>query len=158
MHNDPSGFTNYRREGYIRGVGIVDVGLEIDGQPVLILEAKKFGMLPRSNDRLGDRTIEEKQIFKYARGKKIPYCILTNFERLQVFNADHERLILWFDDPEKLTSRFPDLLYLAPTKVQSGSLPAMERQLEIKPVDEAFLVLLQNWRLRRQSFEIVYLN
>ena len=45
IHNNPGGITNYRREGYIRGAGFVDVGLEISGQPVLMLEAKKFGIL-----------------------------------------------------------------------------------------------------------------
>ena len=28
VYNDPGGLTNYRREGYIRGVGFADVGLE----------------------------------------------------------------------------------------------------------------------------------
>ena len=148
VYNNPGGFTGYRREGYIRGAGIVDVGLEIAGQPALMLEAKRFGAWLRSNERVGDRTLEEKQLFRYARVKKIPYCILTNFERLQVFNADHERLILWFDSPEELLSRLPELLHLSPEKVQAGSLPATERQLEIKPVDEEFLALLQDWRLR----------
>jgi type I restriction-modification system DNA methylase subunit len=148
VYNEPGGATSYRREGYIRGAGIADVGLEISGLPTLMLEAKKFGALTRSDERLGDRTLEEKQLFRYARGKKIPYCILTNFERLQVFNADHERLILWFDEPEELLSRLSELLHLSPEKVQAGSLPATERQLEIKPVDQEFLALLQDWRLR----------
>jgi type I restriction-modification system DNA methylase subunit len=148
VHNNPGELTNYRREGYIRGAGIVDVGLEIAGQPALMLEAKKFGILPRSDERVGDRTLEEKQLFRYARGKKIPNCILTNFERLQVFNADHERLILWFDDPEELLNRLDELLHLSPDRVQAGSLPATERQLEIKPVDQEFLAALQEWRLR----------
>ena len=147
VHNNPGELTSYRREGYIRGAGIVDVGLEIAGQPVLMLEAKRFGALLSSNERVGDRTLEEKQLFRYARGKKIPYCILTNFERIQVFNADHERLILWFDSPEELLSRSSELFHLSPEKVQAGSLPATERQLEIKPVDEEFLGLLQDWRL-----------
>lgn len=147
VYNDPRGTTGYRREGYIRGAGIVDIGLEIDGVPVLLIEAKRFGVLHRSNERIGDRTLEEKQLFRYARGKKIPYCILTNFERLQVFNADHERLIFWFDDPDEFTSRISELLHLSPEKVQSGSLPATERQLEIKPIDQEFLALLQDWRL-----------
>lgn len=147
VHNNPGELTSYRREGYIRGAGIVDVGLEIAGQPALMLEAKRFGALLSSNERVGDRTLEEKQLFRYARGKKIPYCILTNFERIQVFNADHERLILWFDSPEELLSRSSELFHLSPEKVQAGSLPATERQLEIKPVDEEFLGLLQDWRL-----------
>lgn len=70
VYNDPGVPTSYRREGYIRGAGIVDVGLEIAGQPALLLEAKKFGALARSNERLGDRTLEEKQLFRYARGNR----------------------------------------------------------------------------------------
>jgi hypothetical protein len=92
---DPHPTNRYHREGYQRGAGFVDVGLEVAGEPVLMLEAKRFGALPRSTERTYDRTPEEKQLFRYAhRGKKIPYCILTNFERLHVFNADHEVLNL----------------------------------------------------------------
>jgi type I restriction-modification system DNA methylase subunit len=146
IHNDPGQLTNYRREGYIRGAGYVDVGLEIAGQPVLMLEAKKFGVLTSSAERTYDRTSEEKQLFRYARGKKIPYCVLTNFEHLHVFNADHERLILAFDDPTEYLGRLSELQRLSPERVKSGSLPASERQLEIKDIDEAFLASLQSWR------------
>jgi type I restriction-modification system DNA methylase subunit len=145
---NPQHPTTYHREAYIRGAGYVDVGLEINRQPVLMLEAKRFGVLTPSTERKYDRTLEEKQLFKYARGKKIPYCILTNFERLHVFNADHERLILTFDSPTEYLDRLPELLRLSPERVKAGSLEAWERQLEIKDVDEAFLASLQSWRLR----------
>ncbi len=140
--------TTYHREAYIRGAGYVDVGLEIDQQPVLMLEAKRFGALTPLAERIHDRTPEEKQLFKYARGKKIPYCILTNFERLHVFNADHERLILAFDSPTEYLDRLHELLRLSPERVKAGSLEAWERQLEIKDIDEEFLASLQSWRLR----------
>lgn len=146
VYNDPQQSTNYRREGYIRGAGYVDVGLEVAGQPVLMLEAKTFGALPCSTERTYDRTPEEKQLFRYARGKRIPYCILTNFERFHVFNADHERLILAFDAPSSYLDRLSELLRLSPERVKGGSLPAWERQLEIKDIDEAFLTSLQDWR------------
>lgn len=145
---DPAGATRYHREGYQRGAGFVDVGLEIGPQPVLILEAKRFGALPRSLERRGDRTSEEKQLFRYARSRRIPYGILTNFERLHVFNADHERLILAFDDPEEYLGRLNELERLTPDKVGTGSLPAWERQLEIKDIDETFLASMRDWRLR----------
>ena len=147
VYNDPGQFTNYRRQGYIRGAGIIDVGLEIANEPVLILEAKRFGVIPRSIERAGDRTTEEKQLFRYARSRRIPFGILTNFERLHVFNADHERLILAFDDPKEYLNRLPELLRLSPDKVKAGSLPAWERQLEIRDIDETFLTSLQRWRL-----------
>lgn len=145
---DPEHKTTYHREGYIRGAGYVDVGLEIARQPVLMLEAKRFGTLTPSSERKYDRTPEEKQLFKYARAKRIPYCILTSFDRLHVFNADHERLILAFDSPTKYLDRLPELLRLSPERVKAGSLEAWERQLEIKDVDKAFLASLRDWRLQ----------
>jgi type I restriction-modification system DNA methylase subunit len=145
---DPEHNTTYHREGYIRGAGYVDVGLEIARQPVLMLEAKRFGTLAPSTERKYDRTPEEKQLFKYARAKKIPYCILTNFECLQVFNADHERLILAFDSPTEYLDRLSELLHLSPERVKAGSLQASERQLELKDIDEEFLASLQGWRLQ----------
>ena len=148
IHNDLGQPTNYWREGYIRGAGYVDVGLEIARQPVLMLEAKRFGTLAPSTERKYDRTPEEKQLFKYARAKKIPYCILTNFECLQVFNADHERLILAFDSPTEYLDRLSELLHLSPERVKAGSLQASERQLELKDIDEVFLASLQSWRLQ----------
>ena len=148
IYNEPGQLTSYRRQGYLRGAGIIDVGLEVAGEPALILEAKRFGVIPRSNERTGDRTTEEKQLFRYARSRKIPFGILTNFERFHVFNADHERLILAFDDPQEYLSRLPELLRLSPDKVKAGSLPAWERQLEIRDIDETFLASLQQWRLR----------
>lgn len=147
VYNEPGEHTSYRREGYVRGAGYIDVGLEIGGQPALILEAKKFGALPSSAQRIAfDRTPEEKQLFRYARGKKIDYCVLTNFERLHVFNADHERLILAFDDPAEYQRRLDELLHLSPEKVAAGSLRASERQLDIRDIDETFLDSLQTWR------------
>jgi type I restriction-modification system DNA methylase subunit len=140
--------STYHREAYVRGAGYVDVGLEIAHQPVLMLEAKRFGALTPCAERIHDRSPEERQLFRYARGKKIPYCILTNFERLHVFNADQERLILPFDNPAEYLDRLPELLRLSPERVKAGSLQAWERQLEIKDVDEAFLASLQSWRLQ----------
>ena len=81
-------------------------------------------------ERTGDRTLEEKQAFRYARGRKIAYAILTNFERLHIFNADHERLILAFDDPQEYLDKFEDLWRLVPGEVERGSLPWWEGQLE----------------------------
>ncbi|MBI2864415.1 MAG: N-6 DNA methylase [Chloroflexi bacterium] len=148
VFNDPGQITNYRREGYVRGAGFVDVGLELRGQPVLFLEAKRFGRIPASAQRSGDRTVEEKQAFRYARGKSITYAILTNFERLHVFNADHERLIYAFDHPQDYLRNFEALWRLSPAEVERGSLPWWEGQFEKKDVDLEFLAALRRWRLQ----------
>ncbi|HLC29837.1 MAG TPA: N-6 DNA methylase [Dehalococcoidia bacterium] len=115
---------------------------------MLFLEAKRFGMIPLSSQRTGDRTTEEKQAFRYARGKKITYAILTNFERLHIFNADHERLIHPFDSPEDYVNNFETLWRLSPLEVERGSLPWWEGQLEKKDVDLEFLAALRRWRLQ----------
>ncbi|MDP2936158.1 MAG: N-6 DNA methylase, partial [Dehalococcoidia bacterium] len=111
-------------------------------------ETKRFGMIPPSSQRTGDRTTEEKQAFRYARGKKITYAILTNFERLHVFNADHERLIYAFDRLQDYLDNFEALWRLSPEEVKRGSLPWWEGQLEKKDVDLEFLAALRRWRLK----------
>lgn len=151
VHNDPGQHTNYWREKYVRGAGFVDVGLELGGQPVLFLEAKRFSLIPESSKRTGDRTPEEKQAFRYTRGRKIQYAILTNFERLHLFNADHERLIGAFDSPEEYLERFDELWRLTPEEVSGGSLGWWERDLEKKDVDLEFLKWLREWRLTLAS-------
>lgn len=143
----PRPTNRYHREGYQRDAGFVDVGLEVAGELSLILEAKRFGLIPHSQERKGDRTPEERQLFAYARRRGIPYGVLTNFERLQVFNTDHEILILSFDNPSEYLDRLDQLQRLSPDKVKAGSLQDWERKREIKPIDKEFLTSLQDWRL-----------
>ncbi|MDA8189629.1 MAG: N-6 DNA methylase [Dehalococcoidales bacterium] len=123
------------------------MGLELRGQPVLFLEAKRFGRIPPALERAGDRTTEEKQAFRYARGKKITYAVLTNFERLHLFNADHERLIYAFDQPQDYLKNFEALWRLSPSEVERGSLLWWEGQLGKRDVDLEFLAALRRWRL-----------
>ncbi|MDP2660735.1 MAG: Eco57I restriction-modification methylase domain-containing protein, partial [Dehalococcoidia bacterium] len=147
VYNNAGETTNYRREGYIRGAGYVDVGLELRGQAVLFMEAKRFGKIATSSQRAGDRTTEEKQAFRYARSKKMAYALLTNFERLHLFNADHERIIHAFDHPQEYLDDFEALWRLSPGEVERGSLPWWEGQLEKRDVDLEFLAALRRWRL-----------
>ena len=84
----------YNRQRYVRQVGFADIGMLLRGEPKVFVEVKRFGLIPKSTERTGDRTPEEKQAFKYARQEKIKWAILTNFERLHVFDADQERLTL----------------------------------------------------------------
>ncbi len=77
----------YNRQRYVREAGFADIGLLLRGEPRLFVEVKRFGLIPKSTERTGDRTPEEKQAFKYARQEKIKWAVLTNFERLHVFDA-----------------------------------------------------------------------
>ncbi|MGB2697804.1 MAG: hypothetical protein WBD28_08095, partial [Candidatus Zixiibacteriota bacterium] len=151
----------YDRESYIRGAGFADVGLIIANDPRIFMEIKKFGKIPKNRiepraqtvlpfkefQQLIDRTPEEKQAMRYARGKEIPWAILTNFECLFVFNADQERIILSFKSPEEYLSRFEDLWRLSRERVEAKSLEWLQDQIKKEPIDKNFLEKLKNWRL-----------
>ena len=163
--------TVWNRQVFVRGAGFADVGLQIQNKPVLFLEAKRFGKLKgpanavqaalfgddvvlSQADRLRagiDRTPEEKQAMRYARAQGIPWAVLTNFERLVLFEANEERIILAFDAPEEYVSRFDDLKVLAPrsTPEQFDSHLNWYKGLQKKAdVDADFFEFLSRWRVR----------
>ena len=104
--------TVWNRQVFVRGGGFADVGLQIQNTPVLFLEAKRFGKLKgpaktvqaalfgddvvlsqADRQRSGiDRTPEEKQAMRYARAREVPWAVLTNFERLVLFDANLARV------------------------------------------------------------------
>jgi len=165
----------WNRQKFIRKGGYADVALQIDNKPVIFLEAKKLGKIHRAEvqrepllavqqslfdgewvpssaqrvKRAGDRTPEEKQALRYARADvKVKWAILTNFERLLLFDADEERIILAFDTPEAYVDRFEDLKYLQKDRVAKGSLDWYKGQLEKAEIDEGFYGFLLEWRKR----------
>jgi hypothetical protein len=163
--------TVWNRQVFVRGAGFADVGLQIQNKPVLFLEAKRFGKLKgpanavqaalfgddvvlsqADRQRAGiDRTPEEKQAMRYARAQGIPWAVLTNFERLVLFEANEERIILAFDAPEEYVSRFDDLKVLAPrsTPEQFDSHLNWYKGLQKKAdVDADFFEFLSRWRVR----------
>ncbi len=122
----------------MRGAGCADAALEIERQPVLFVEVKRFGGVARPQEELSrevqlfgeepilgqaergalgiDLTPEEKQAMRYARAAGIRWAVLTNFERLLLFNADEERVVLAFDTPEQYVDRTDDLALLTPAE------------------------------------------
>jgi predicted type IV restriction endonuclease len=136
----------YNRQRYVREAGFADVGLLLHGEPKVFVEVKRFGLIPKSTERRGDRTPEEKQAFKYARQEKIKWAILTNFERLHVFDADQERLILAFDDPQDYQRRIEDLNRLAKPNIERDSLEHFARIEAKEDLDRGFLESLKRWR------------
>jgi adenine-specific DNA-methyltransferase len=151
----------YDRNSYVRGAGYPDVALKIDNDPVIFVEVKKIGKIPTNRidpqaqmtlplkelADLIDRTPEEKQAFKYARSEGIPWAILTNFDCLYIFNADHESIILSFRKPEEYLERFDDLLQLSREKVKAKSLKWVQDQIKKEGIDKGFLEKLKNWRV-----------
>ena len=136
----------YNRQRYIREAGYADIGLLIGGDPRLFVEVKRFGLIPKSSERRGDRTPEEKQAFKYARQEKIRWAVLTNFERLHVFDADQERLILAFDDPQEYVQRIEELNRLARANIEHKSLEHFASLQAKEDIDRHFLENLMRWR------------
>jgi hypothetical protein len=149
------------RQSYVRGAGYPDVALKIDNQPVIFVEVKKIGKIPKNRidpqaqmtlplkelADLIDRTPEEKQAFKYARGQQIDWAILTNFDCLFVYNANQEQIVLSFKTPEEYLERFDDLLWLSREKVKAKSLEWLQNQLKKEEIDKGFLEKLKNWRV-----------
>jgi adenine-specific DNA-methyltransferase len=149
------------RQSYVRGAGYPDVALKIDNNPVIFIEVKKIGKIPKNRidpqaqmtlplkelADLIDRTPEEKQAFKYARGQQIDWAILTNFDCLFVYNANQEQIVLSFKTPEEYLERFDDLLWLSREKVKAKSLEWLQNQLKKEEIDKGFLEKLKNWRV-----------
>jgi len=149
------------RQNYVRGAGYADIALKIDNDPVIFVEAKKIGKIQTNRidpqaqmtlplkelAELIDRTPEEKQAFKYARGKEIKWAILTNFDCLYIFNADQERIILSFRKPEEYLTKFDDLLLISREKVKGKSLEWQQEQIKKEEIDKNFLEKLKNWRV-----------
>lgn len=162
--------TVWNHQAFIRGAGYADVALQINNRPVAFLEAKRFGKVQQPTEatllegeqplvlsseereaRGIDRTPEEKQAMRYARAHGIRWAILTNFERLILFDADEERIVLAFDSPQEYVERFDELKHLAPADTPEdfdGRL-AWYKSLRAKPdVDAGFYEFLTNWRIR----------
>ena len=163
----------WNRQSYVRGAGYADAALQIARQPVLFVEIKRFGGVARPQEELTrevqlfgeepilsqaqrgalgiDRTPEEKQAMRYARAAGIRWAVLTNFERFLLFNADEERVVLAFDDPQQYLERADDLTLLTPaeTPQQFHSRLHWYADLQRKPeIDEDFYRFLSEWRLR----------
>jgi len=164
--NDP---VHYNREQFVRGAGFADIALKSDrvaDTPLIFVEAKRFSsieLLNRVQDRRDrdvaqlrlklpgmsvDRTREEQQAINYAYQNGMRWAVLTNFERLRLFNARRDTLVLSFDSPNELLERFDELWQLSFTEVQHGSLEGLRGHRERLDIDEEYLRLVNTWRMR----------
>ncbi|KAA0001077.1 MAG: hypothetical protein FE040_01065, partial [Thermoplasmata archaeon] len=139
----------YDRENYVRRVGYADVALKIDGKPVMFIEAKRFGSIPEVDRTTTDWIEEERQVMNYAASpeRKIKWAVLTNFEKLRVFNALNGLLILEIKAPWEYGERFEELKYLSKDAVKSGLLDRLETRRERPDIDKNFLNSLDKWRV-----------
>ena len=104
----------------------------------IFVEAKRFGVIQewRWRDMLegvvtpgqmalpgmaGDRTREEQQAINYAFQNGGTWAILTNFERLRLFNARRDWLVLSFERPTAYLDEFDLLWQLSYEAVSAAS-------------------------------------
>ena len=106
--------TKFAREQAVASGRRVDGVLHLDSGERLFVEAKRFSAIQRlsnSNEwTMGpgqlslpsmatDRTREEQQAINYAFESGGKWAILSNFERLRLFNARRDWLVLAFETP-----------------------------------------------------------
>lgn len=157
---DPANLDETSQDVWTREVhginGRVDYVIKIGDRPQFVIEAKRAGGVISMGERQRrlDRTSEERQVLRYTRERRIPWAILTNFDRLLVFDADAERLLIGFDSPSAMLSSIEEdgdpagsLRQLSYAAVTGGSLEWL-RDLALKSeMDRAFLGLLRELRL-----------
>lgn len=138
----------YSRESYIQDVGFADIEIKLDDETKVFVEAKRFGGIPHIKKR-GDAewTMEERQVILYAASRNCRWAVLTNFEKLRVYNALTGLTILNFESVYDLTDRFRELLYLTKHSVETGRIEKLAEKEEKPDIDIEFLKLLNNWRI-----------
>ncbi len=156
----------FRRE-YSTKSGRPDLMLEPEHGGILFVEAKKFGMIgdlkqiarvvgsntitPTQMALPGmatDRTREEQQAINYAFKNDGTWAILTNFEKLRLFNARRDWLVLSFENPYAYRDDFDLLWQLSYPNILNGSLDVLSNQRHREEVDTAYLQFINEWRQR----------
>lgn len=95
-----------------------------------------------------DRTEEEQQAINYAFANGGTWAILTNFEKLRLFNARRDWLVLSFEEPSAYLRDFDLLWQLAYHNVVAGSLDVLSHQRHTEEVDTQYLNFINEWRER----------
>ncbi len=95
-----------------------------------------------------DRTSEEQQAINYAFKNGGTWAILTNFEKLRLFNARRDWLVLSFEDPRAYLEDFDLLWQLSYESICQGGLDALSDQRYREDVDTDYLAFINHWRER----------
>lgn len=93
-----------------------------------------------------DRTQEEQQAINYAFQLGGEWAILTNFERLRLFNARRDWLVLSFESPSAYLEDFDLLWELSNERILNGSLDYLSKQRHREDIDPDYLELISEWR------------
>ncbi len=95
-----------------------------------------------------DRTKEEQQAINYAFENGGTWAILTNFEKLRLFNARRDWVVLSFEAPQAYLDEFDQLWQLSYEQVINGELDLLSEQRHREDVDTDYLNFINTWRER----------
>jgi len=144
--------------------GRPDITLIPEAGGTIFLEAKRFGAIKELAEARRtiagvitpgqmalpgmavDRTAEEQQAINYAFKNGGTWAILTNFEKLRLFNARRDWLVLSFESPSAYLDDFEWLWQLAYPNILNGSLDAISNQRHARNVDTDYLNFINEWR------------
>ncbi len=146
--------------------GRPDITLFPDAGGTLFVEAKRFGVVQELKEArktlagtitpgqlalpgmATDRTAEEQQAINYAFTNGGTWAILTNFEKLRLFNARRDWLVLSFEKPEAYLDEFDLLWQIAYGSILDGDLERLSNQRHREDVDTEYLNFINTWRER----------
>ena len=146
--------------------GRPDMTLIPESGGTIFVEAKRFGLiveLAQARQTIAgvvtpgqlslpgmavDRTPQEQQAINYAFQNGGSWAILTNFEKLRLFNARRDWLVLSFEEPSAYLGEFDLLWQLSYEQVRSGGLDALSNQRHREDVDTNYLNFINQWRQR----------
>jgi hypothetical protein len=130
----------------------------------IFVEAKRFGVIKELEQArrtiagivtpgqlalpgmAADRTREEQQAINYAFENGGAWAILTNFEKLRLFNARRDWLVLSFERPSAYLDELDLLWQLSYASVCSGELDRLSNQRHREDVDADYLAFINEWR------------
>ena len=153
--------TKFEREKAVVRGRRVDGVLQLESGERIFIEAKRFGAIQRlsnSNEwTMGpgqlslpsmatDRTREEQQAINYAFENGGKWAILSNFERLRLFNARRDWLVLAFETPAAYKDDFEQFWQLSWEEIHSGSLERLDNQRIVQDVDTKYLDFINEQR------------
>ncbi len=160
----PVGDTQRYRYELMTFAGRPDITLFPEKGDPIYVEAKRFGVIKQLEvarrmisgivtpgqmalpGMATDRTKEEQQAINYAFENGGAWAILTNFEKLRLFNARRDWLVLSFEDPRAYLEQFEVLEQLAYDNLCQGGLDALSLQRYREDVDSDYLNFINEWR------------
>ncbi|HEX3053044.1 MAG TPA: N-6 DNA methylase [Aggregatilineaceae bacterium] len=144
--------------------GRPDITLIPEAGGTIFVEAKRFGVIKELAEARRtiagvitpgqmalpgmavDRTEEEQQAINYAFANGGTWAILTNFEKLRLFNARRDWLVLSFEKPVAYRDEFEQLWQLAYPNILNGSLDRLSNQRYTRDIDTQYLAFINEWR------------